>query len=318
VTLANGTAVMTSTFDMNATADTLQQATVSTARGVADLALNDRLGIDFTGTLTSLAGVQITLTLSPGGKGDIAVYSMNANGDLVAAGPNFHIANRPMRVSAISYSHSTAGTDGSAVNLQVEKCTGTTAAGSGTNLLTNNSNAGFNCKGTINTVQAGTLAAAASLRMAATDRLAIDTAGTLTALAGVVVTVLFEPAYGRKEITYHLEKNGNLIDATFFTADRNYEVVEAAASWGTASSGATNIQLVIDKATDVPGGGTDLLSNDSSAGFQSDGTADTPERATWIDTRENFLLNGDRLSVDYSGTLTGLADVAVTVSLKPV
>jgi hypothetical protein len=38
VTLANGTAVMTSTFDMNATADTLQQATVSTARGVADLA----------------------------------------------------------------------------------------------------------------------------------------------------------------------------------------------------------------------------------------------------------------------------------------
>jgi hypothetical protein len=86
--------------------------------------------------------------------------------------------------------HTTAGSHGSAVSLQVEKCTGTTAPGSGTNLLTNNSDVGFNLKGTANTVQEGTLIATRATRqLAAGDRLALDFAGTLTALAGVCVTI---------------------------------------------------------------------------------------------------------------------------------
>lgn len=99
-----------------------------------------------------------------------------------------------MEVVAIRQVHSVAGSDGSAVNLQVVKDTGTDAPGAGTNLLTNNSNAGFNLKATANTVQTGTLTStAATKKLAAGDRLSVDFAGTLTDVAGVVVTVTLRP-----------------------------------------------------------------------------------------------------------------------------
>lgn len=120
------------------------------------------------------------------------VFSMLANGSL--ADQAFFIADRAYRVKAISEVHSVAGNDAGAVNLQVVKDTGTAAPGAGTDLLTDNANAGFNLKGTANTVQNGTLTGtAASLALAAGDRLAVDFAGTLTTLAGVVVTVMLEP-----------------------------------------------------------------------------------------------------------------------------
>lgn len=102
----------------------------------------------------------------------------------------FFIADRAYQVTRIDEVHATAGSDGSAVNLQITKDTGTAAPGAGTDLLTNNTNAGFDMKGTANTVQNGTLTGTtASLQLAAGDRLSLDFAGTVTALAGVVVTV---------------------------------------------------------------------------------------------------------------------------------
>lgn len=115
-------------------------------------------------------------------------YVMNANGDL--ADQAFFVANNAYEVTAISEVHSTAGNDAGAVNLQVTKDSGTDAPGAGDDLLTNNSNAGFDLKGTANTVQEGTLTSTtANLQLAAGDRLSVDFAGTLTSLAGVVVTV---------------------------------------------------------------------------------------------------------------------------------
>lgn len=146
--------------------------------------------------LTVQAGDDITVTDADGiTVGGVIVpqhlevtYAMNANASL--ADQAFFVANRAYQVVAIREVHSTAGSDGGAVTLQVTKDTGTNAPGAGTDLLTNNSNAGFDLKGTANTVQTGTLTAtAASLQLAAGDRLAVDFAGTLTALAGVVVTV---------------------------------------------------------------------------------------------------------------------------------
>lgn len=119
-------------------------------------------------------------------------FAMLANASL--ADQAFFVADRAYNVVAISEVHSVAGTDGGAVNLQVTKDTSTNAPGAGTDLLTNTANAGFDMKGVANTVQAGTLTAtAASLKLAAGDRLAVDFAGTLTTLAGVVVTVYLEP-----------------------------------------------------------------------------------------------------------------------------
>ena len=117
-----------------------------------------------------------------------ATYRQNANASL--ADEAFFIADRSYDVVAVAQIHSAAGTDAGAVNLQVTKDTGTAAPGAGTDLLTNNANAGFNLKGTANTVQNGTLvSSAATKRLAVGNRLSVDFAGVLTALAGVVVTV---------------------------------------------------------------------------------------------------------------------------------
>ena len=58
---AAGTTVMNGTFNMNATADTLQWADLTATLANRQLARGDSFGIDFTGTLTSLASVSITI-----------------------------------------------------------------------------------------------------------------------------------------------------------------------------------------------------------------------------------------------------------------
>jgi hypothetical protein len=115
-------------------------------------------------------------------------FAMNANAGL--ADQAFFVAPYACQVLSIKEIHSTAGSDAGAVNLQVTKDTGTAAPGAGTDLLTNNAGAGFNLKATANTVQVGALSATpADLILAAGDRLSVDFAGVLTAVAGVVVTV---------------------------------------------------------------------------------------------------------------------------------
>jgi hypothetical protein len=93
------------------------------------------------------------------------------------------------QVVAADEVHAVASNDAGAVNLQFTKDTGTQAPGAGVDLLTNNTAAGFNLKGTANTPQLATLTAtAADLTLAAWDRLSIDFAGTIATLAGVVAT----------------------------------------------------------------------------------------------------------------------------------
>ncbi len=93
---------------------------------------------------------------------------------------------------AISECHSVVGSNGGAVSLQVTKDTGTDAPGAGTDLLTNNSAAGFNLKSTINTVVDGVFATTAGLRnFAKGDRIAVDYAGTQTAVVGTAITMTF-------------------------------------------------------------------------------------------------------------------------------
>ena len=122
----------------------------------------------------------------------IVEVSLPLNGDAVDQA--VFIADRAYVVERIDYIHSTAGTDASAVNVQVKKCTGTQAPDAGTNLLTNNTSAGFNCKAAINTVQNGTLTATAATKtLAAGNRLSLDFTGTTTALAGVTVSIVLRP-----------------------------------------------------------------------------------------------------------------------------
>lgn len=62
--IASGTALHSGTYNLKGTADTVQNLTLSTTSGVTAIAAGDRIGIDFTGTLTAATGV-ITVCLAP-------------------------------------------------------------------------------------------------------------------------------------------------------------------------------------------------------------------------------------------------------------
>jgi hypothetical protein len=319
----SGTTVMSGTFDMKATANTLQQATLTTA-GTGDsdtanlqFAAGDRVGIKFSATGTELAGVVISMAFAPNDGSKWIVYNMQANGDLVDQ--SFFLANRDYIVTGASYVHSTKGTNGSAVNVQLVKDTGTNAPGAGTDMLTNSTNAGFDCKGAINTVQAGVLATTAGLtRLAPGNRLSVDYAGTLTALAGVIVVVTLQKTARRLEVTWTLSKNGNLgVDQAFFIARRNYQITDITCVFSVTAGGASKLQVTRDTLTDAPGAGTDLLSNNTNAGFDLAATANTVQVGTFVDGRFNYLMAGDRLSVDFANAAQSSAGATVTASLIP-
>jgi hypothetical protein len=100
------------------------------------------------------------------------------------------VADNAYQITGVNVVWGTAESTASNLRVQVEKLTSTTAAGSGTALLTNNSNNGISVKGTANTVTAGTLTATTgSLQLAAGDRVGVKFETSGTELASVVVTV---------------------------------------------------------------------------------------------------------------------------------
>lgn len=101
----------------------------------------------------------------------------------------FWIAPAPCFLRKITEVHQTKGTDGSAVTLQIEKLTGTTAPGSGTVVLAT----ALDLKGNNNTVQTQKLVPVRSSRtLQKGDRLALKKSGTLTALDTVLIMVEIE------------------------------------------------------------------------------------------------------------------------------
>ena len=80
------------------------------------------------------------------------------------------------------------GTASSSGTVMPEKASGTTAVGSGTDLLTGT----VSLAGTANTKVTGTLVSSASTRKFVTgDRLGLDFGGTMTSLAGCVIQIVF-------------------------------------------------------------------------------------------------------------------------------
>lgn len=92
------------------------------------------------------------------------------------------IADAAYELVAVREVHGVASSSGT---LMVEKCTGTTAPGSGTVLLS----ATVNLAGTANTVASGALVTTTDVKFAAGDRLSFKFAGTMTSLAGCAVSL---------------------------------------------------------------------------------------------------------------------------------
>ncbi len=94
----------------------------------------------------------------------------------------FWIAPFACYVSEFREVHQTAGSDGSAVTVTLEKLTGVQAPDAGTAMLTT----ALSLKATANTVQTGVLTpTTANVNLVRGDRLALKDAGTLTAVSNV-------------------------------------------------------------------------------------------------------------------------------------
>ena len=324
----SGSSLQTGTFDCTATNVTPLAGTLySTGTGDSDdprlqLAAGNRLGLVMAGTFTTLAGVQVTVTLSPGGVARTANYVMNLNADMTRY-QTFFVANRPYVVTGIQAVFSTKSSV-SGLKLTVTKDTSTTSAGGGTSLLSDNTSAGVLMTGTANTVLTGTLAAAAAtLRLAAGDRLAICFNGaSLTALVGLVVTVTMqEMASSRKEISFALDHTVGQADLTsaastaFFTADRDYEILDLREIHDVVGNdgGTVTVDCTIDTGTTAPGGGTSIMTGALSL--------KAPARTTQVGTLAalgaRYLLTGDRLSAKFSGTTSAAKGLAISVAVKP-
>lgn len=102
------------------------------------------------------------------------------------------LATRPYDIRAIDCVFSVAA--GGASVLQVTKDVTTDAPGAGTDLLSNNTNTGFDLNATANTVQNGTLKTTAGLRkLNAGDRLSIDFANAIQSTAGLKIGLRLKP-----------------------------------------------------------------------------------------------------------------------------
>lgn len=98
---------------------------------------------------------------------------------------SFFTADRDYEITRISESHDVAGAG--STTLDVKKCTGTTAAASGTTVLSST----FALDSTANTpvvknLASGLAAAQATRRLTSGDRLALDWTGTVTAWVGCI------------------------------------------------------------------------------------------------------------------------------------
>lgn len=139
-------------------------------------------------TLSSTLSVTGAITATAGVTGQNFQVSYVGQTTEAATDRVIFVAPVACQVVAASEVHGVAA--GGASKLQLVKDTSTDAPGAGTDLLTNNTNTGFDLNATANTVQSGTLTGTvASLQLAAGDRLSLDFANTIQSTAGLAVTV---------------------------------------------------------------------------------------------------------------------------------
>jgi len=102
-------------------------------------------------------------------------------------------------------------------------------------------------------------------------------------------------------------------DGCLWTADMNYELIEACERHGTAGA-AANITVVKVPTGTAKSAGTNML---STAGFSAAGTANTPVFISKSTTQANTrLARGDSIGVELSAASAALDAVSVTVYLK--
>lgn len=326
--VATGKAVLSATFDLHGTAETVQAGTLVTnyrldsrnnsvsmsnpGAGTIVLQPGDSLSFNPSGTLTTLAGVTITLTIAPGAKYHFVSYYAAAAG--AASTTSVITALRPGTLlygaALWQVKEATAAT----LTLDVTKDASATAPGAGTSMLAST----VNLKGTALTyTQLALSATAANLLTAATDSVAVKLSAAPTELAGLLVTLAFAGTQDEIQIDYNAANSTVGTNEEIWVADRDYQVMDFAAKWAVVSTSAT-IALTADTGTNAPSGGTVLQTDNTNAGFLTSGTVNVPVFATLAATHSLFLRQGDRLGLKNGGTLGTLAGFQLSVRLRPM
>jgi len=102
----------------------------------------------------------------------------------------------------------------------------------------------------------------------------------------------------------------------FFVADRAYVFVSAAQTHGTkgTDAGAVTLQIERLQGTEALNSGDEILKT----AFDLKGTINTTQYGEPKTDGTNQIFKGDRLALKDAGTLTDVANLAVTVYLKPI
>lgn len=299
----SGVSLMSGTFNLKGTADTRQQATLTSNEDYLKFQPGDRLSFKLTGTATAVANLLVVVWVQ---------YESNIfETSVYAATPAdqvFFLANRKYALNAISYMHGTAETTTTGLNVELKVQDGTETEAQGTDILTNNSNAGFDALAAANTVQVGTFSA---LSLVAGERLSLTLDDTATELANVVMTVAFNAQPGRIEVS-KFDPAPAATDHGFFMADRNYRLYDGRQIHGTAAGGVSTMQLEKCTGTTAAGSGTNLLST----AWDLNGTADTVQILDPVTVKATVQLDdGDRLAHDFANTIQSTTNFAATYSL---
>ena len=265
----------------------------------------ESLGIDQEDNLTWGASFAVKPTWHP--------IPFRAVLNAAIATTTFHTFNTTGVVKAITEIHVTAGNDAGAVTGAIYKDRDTVAAGAGVSLMTST----FNLKGTAETQQTATVVTATDTntglptnRFKAGDSLSFKLTGTPTTAAGVFVTVWVQYDLPVFEASWY-SAAATSTDQAFFIANRSYPVRAIRYRHATAETTDTtaNVQVVHSTGTDAPGAGTDILTNDGSAGFDINAAANTVQVATGT---MPTLQYGERLTIDFNSTQTEGAGICIT------
>jgi hypothetical protein len=108
-------------------------------------------------------------------------------------------------------------------------------------------------------------------------------------------------------------------DRAFFVAPRPFYIKSITAVFAVAAGGASALQVTKDTGTDAPGGGTNLLTDNTDVGFDLNATANTVQYGTLVTTAGvRKLAKGDRLSIDFAQAIQNTAGLKITVELVPL
>jgi len=252
-----------------------------------------------------------------GAREPISFY-LNAAGALTTQ--CIFIATRPMVITAIEELHSTAETAAGTCTLAVFKDTGTVVPGGGATTMVGT----INLKGTANTLATATLLSVdsygqpnAGITLAAGDRLSIVVGGTatVTALAGVSLTVWVAPGLKEVPAIFQMKANAGLVTQGFFQANTDLVITAAPyVVWSTAGtdSGTVTVDIFHDSSTNAPGAGSSILA----AALSVKTTSNTVSQPALTATTSRLTLRaGDRLSVKFTGTTTSLAGMVIVVPM---